>query len=292
MRSRYTSDDVARCCTMGLLLELAVTPKPGLVDRLSDPKIYVQFLASSTALYKHFRAAASAKSVGKVIREACKDMLSWQHGGNTHLGSLLLLTPLAAAATRCKTFSDIRPALRDVLEKMGYIDTLNIFKAIRDVNPGHLGHVAYLDVYSDKTYRTIVRRRLGVLEALKPYSGYEVVATEYSTCYHNSFVHGYQYLRKQLDKTDFNTAGVNTFLNILKHLPDSHVSRMYGRSAARMLSRMAADVLEAGGLLTVDGRRLFGEMAEKIKVAGFKPAATADILATSYSLLLLNGWRP
>ncbi|MEM2225195.1 MAG: triphosphoribosyl-dephospho-CoA synthase [Candidatus Caldarchaeum sp.] len=286
-----TADDVARCCTLGLLLELATTPKPGLVDRMSNPVAYSQFLSSSTSLYKHFRNAAKGGRVGEVVFEACRDMLSWQRGGNTHLGALLLLTPLARAAATCDKPARLRTRLRDVLNKMDYRDTLKIFEAIRSVNPSHLGHVAYLDLYRDKTYAEIRRRRLSVLDALRPYNGHEVVATEYVTYYRNSFVHGYLFLKRQLRENDINTAGVNTFLNILRNLPDSHVSRMYGKPAARMLSRMAAKVLEAGGASSARGRVMLREFAGKTVRAGFKPAATADLLSVSFTLMLLEGWR-
>ncbi|MEM4303377.1 MAG: triphosphoribosyl-dephospho-CoA synthase [Candidatus Caldarchaeum sp.] len=292
MTQPYTVDDVARCCTLGLLLELAITPKPGLVDRSSNPILFSQFMSSSISLYKHFRDAAEGRSVGGVVFDACKDMLYWQHGGNTHLGALLLLTPLAKAAAGCNKFAELGTCLRFVLKNMDYTDTLGVFKAIKNVNPSHLGHVAYLDVYRDKTYVEITKRRITVLDALQPYKGFEVVATEYSTCYRNSFTHGYSYLKKQVRKTDLNTAGINTFLNILKHLPDSHVARMHGGSAARMLSRMAGEVLDAGGAATAKGRAMLQELAEKISSAGFKPAATADVLAVSFTLLLLSGWRP
>lgn len=292
MRARYTADDVARCCTLGLLLELATTPKPGLVDRSSNSEIYSQFLSSSISLYRHFRDAARGARVGDVVFHACRDMVSWQHGGNTHLGAVLLLVPVAKAAATCVKFTELKAKLKHVFNNMDYIDALKIFKAIRAVNPSHLGHVAYLDVYRDKTYVEIGRSRLSVLDAFRPYNGHEVVATEYATCYRNSFIHGYGFLKQQLRENDLNTSGVNTFLNILKNLPDSHVARMYGKPAARMLSRMAGKVLDAGGALTARGRAMLQEFADKIVRAGFKPAATADILSVSFALKLLEGWRP
>ncbi|MEM4412826.1 MAG: triphosphoribosyl-dephospho-CoA synthase [Candidatus Caldarchaeum sp.] len=292
MKTLLTPDDVARCCTAGLLLELATTPKPGLVDRSSPSEQYAQFLASATALYKHFHDAAAGRSVGDVVLNACLDMLSWQRGGNTHLGAVLLLTPVAKAAGSCRDFNNLRRRVEEVLKKINQAETLKIFKAVRTVNPGHLGRVAYLDVFDEKTYRRIAERRIGVQEAFKPYGSMEVVAAEYTTSYRASFIHGYKHLRKQLTQLDLNTAGVNTFLNIMSHLPDSHVSRMFGRHAARTLSRMARRVLDHGGFHTDRGRRTFEDMAGRVLRAGFKPAATADVLAVSYTLLLLSGWRP
>jgi triphosphoribosyl-dephospho-CoA synthase len=79
-------------------MELSTTPKPGLVDRTSAPQSYLQFTSSAVALYRHFKAAAADARTGRVIYEASRDMLRWQKGGNTHLGAILLLAPLARAA--------------------------------------------------------------------------------------------------------------------------------------------------------------------------------------------------
>ncbi len=289
----YTSEDVARCCVAGLLMELATTPKPGLVDRTSAPQSYLQFTSSAIALYSHFKNAADEARIGRIIYEASRDMLRWQKGGNTHLGAMLLLAPLARAAYLSKTFNEIRGSLRRVLQALGYHDTLHVLKAISLVRPGKLGRVALFDVNNPKTYEVVRGEKMGLLDVLKPYSGYEVVATEYVTYYHYSFNHGFGYLVKNLRQgLGLNDAGINTFLNILAHLPDSHVARRHGRAAARTLSNLSRQVLNAGGVSTRQGRLLFEDLSEKVARAGFKPAATADILAISYALLMLSGYRP
>ena len=289
----YTSEDVARCCVAGLLMELATTPKPGLVDRTSAPQSYLQFTSSAIALYSHFKDAADEARIGRIIYEASRDMLRWQKGGNTHLGAILLLAPLARAAYLSKTFNEIRGSLRRVLQALGYLDTLHVLKAISLVRPGKLGRVALFDVNNPKTYEVVRGEKMGLLDVLKPYSGYEVVATEYVTNYHYSFNHGFGYLVKNLRQgVGLNDAGINTFLNILAHLPDSHVARRHGRAAARTLSNLSRQILNAGGVSTRQGRLLFEDFSEKVARSGFKPAATADILAVSYALLMLSGYRP
>jgi triphosphoribosyl-dephospho-CoA synthase len=289
----YTSEDVARCCVAGLLMELATTPKPGLVDRTSAPQSYLQFTSSAVALYRHFKAAATDARTGRVIYEASRDMLRWQKGGNTHLGAILLLAPLARAAYISNSFNEIRGSLRRVLQALGYRDTVYVFRAISLVRPGKLGRVALFDVNNPKTYEVLRKEKMGLLDVLKPYSGHEVVATEYVTNYYYSFKHGFGYLVKNLRQgVGLNDAGINTFLNILAHLPDSHVARRHGRAAARTLSNLSRQVLKAGGVSTKQGQLLFEDFSKKVARSGFKPAATADILAVSYALLMLSGYRP
>ncbi len=287
--------DAAACCQLALLLELSTTPKPGLVDRYSRVSEFPHFLASSAVLHRHFMRAVSSggKGLGRLVAEACADMLSWQRGGNTHLGSILLLMPLAASFPRVERISEIRAALHDLLEGMDYRDTLEIFKAIRMVSPGGLGRVAYLDVNDEKTYRRIVGERISVTKALSPYRNFDIVAHEYTTDYEASYTHGYMFLRSQVDKgLDANEAGVNTFLNILANMHDTHVARRHGRTAARLLSNMAKRVLEAGGASTHEGSTLLVELCLKVRLADYKPGSTADLLAAAFCMLLIDGWRP
>ncbi|BAJ50037.1 conserved hypothetical protein [Candidatus Caldarchaeum subterraneum] len=285
-------EDAARCCTLGLLLELATSPKPGLVDRLSNPDVYACFTASAVALYPCFLKAAQGTSVGDAVLCSTREMMSWQKGGNTHLGSLLLLTPIAKAAVEAGKIERLRGSLEKTLKQMDYRDLHKILKAIKMVGPGGLGKVAYLDVNNAKTYNLVKQRKTSVIEAFNPYAQWEVVAHEYCTNYQASIMHGYMFLRKRIEQEDWNTAGINTFLNILQHLPDSHVSRRQGRHAAKILSRMAKQVLDAGGVGTEEGGRRYTQFIKHVKRAGMKPAAAADVLAVSYTLLLLSGWRP
>ncbi|MEM3032214.1 MAG: triphosphoribosyl-dephospho-CoA synthase, partial [Nitrososphaerota archaeon] len=137
------------------------------------------------------------------------------------------------------------------------------------------------------------RLRIGVLDALKPYKDFDVVAHEYTTSYEASYRYGYKYLKREVDSgKDANEAGVNTFLNILANMPDTHVARRQGKPAARALSNMARKVLAAGGYSTSRGRSALNEMRSKVLRAGYRPAATADVLAAAFCILLLDGWRP
>lgn len=287
----FSPEEVARCCTSAMLLELATTPKPGLVDRNSSPERFSQFTISAVGLHQRFREVAS-KQIGECILSACRDMMKLQTGGNTHLGSILLLMPMAKAACSVNDFYQLRTRLGEVLKNMKQDDLIKIVQAISLVNPGGLGKVAFLDVKSPKTHEIIRRRNITVLEAFKPYVEKEVVAREYVSGYRTSFFHGYFFLKKMIAIGDWNTAGVDTFLNLLAHNYDTHVSRRHGFPAARMLSRLAEEVLKSGGYGSCAGRRKFEDFAELVKRSGFKPASTADLLCVAYFLLLLDGWRP
>jgi triphosphoribosyl-dephospho-CoA synthase len=284
---------VAACCQAGLLLELATTPKPGLVDRMSRVIEFDKFLVSAVVLNRHFRRAAEGVSVARCIENACRDMLSWQSGGNTHLGAILLLMPVAAAARASRDAEKLRWELGSILEDMSYLDTLIIFRAVRMVKPRGLGRVAFLDVMDERSFEKIARNRITPLKALKPYKEWDAVAHEYLTCYEACYRFGYRYLKAEIDSgKTFNEAGVNTFLNILANMLDTHVARRYGRPAARMLSRMAGRVLEAGSTSSEEGLKALAEFTNRVEKAGYRPASSADILSVAFTLLMLDGWKP
>ncbi len=286
------ADNVASCMQLALLLELSTTPKPGLVDRESRRRGFECFLASIASLYPHFREAAlNNRAMGAIIEQACKTMLSWQHEGNTHLGAILLLMPIAAAAGKVKRADSLRTALKTTLLNMDYRDTISIFRAIKLVRPAGLGRVAYLDVRKPETERRIIQEKITVVDAFKPYSHFDTIAHEYATNYQATHMFGYKFLKKQLCAgIEINEAAVMTFLNILAFFPDTNIARRNGYKAAVLASKYASKVLRE------KERRKRGELlAWLVRVfskSGWRPASTADILAASFSLLLLEGWRP
>jgi len=254
-------------------------------------------MASAASLHPHFaEAAVRRKGLGEIMLAACRDMLRWQHGGNTHLGAVLLLTPVAAAGSARGSSMEghvLRRELVRVVNSMTYRDTEALFRAVNLVRPGGLGRVAYLDVDREKTYRVIREERLTPVKSLMPYRQHDVVAHEYATGYSASYS-GYRMLKSQLKEgKPLAEASVNTFLSILSEQIDTHMARLTNRAVARQASRMCREAVGAGGYSTPRGRRLLGELAKVFSSSPkLKPAASADMLAASFAFLLVEGWRP
>ncbi|HSK68925.1 MAG TPA: citrate lyase holo-[acyl-carrier protein] synthase, partial [Candidatus Limnocylindria bacterium] len=107
------ADDTASLAVRALLYELAVTPKPGLVDRAnsgSHPDMdFFHFTASAAALFPYFRTCAAlgmehgatAECFARLTTEGALAegaMLRATGGVNTHKGAIFTLGILCAAA--------------------------------------------------------------------------------------------------------------------------------------------------------------------------------------------------
>lgn len=296
--------EVARCFTSGLVFEAAAHPKPGLVDRVNTLKELdvFRFTASAASLYPHFAKATALGRrgrvrgvLGRLVLEAVREMLRVQKGGNTHLGAILLTIPLAAAAGsldgRVKALS-LRRAAVSTLKGLGSPDTIQIFRAIEYVRPGGLGRVPFLDVTSPETYVYLRRRRAGLLEALEPYRGRDMVADE--------LLDGYPLVFDVCLKTllgcwegagSFEKACVNALLAVMACRPDTHIVRRRGVWVARIAQSMAEAALGLGGASTAEGLEAVLELDGYLRRVDARPGSSADILAASIGVSLLLGWR-
>ncbi|MCS7136411.1 MAG: triphosphoribosyl-dephospho-CoA synthase [Nitrososphaerota archaeon] len=305
MQPHEKAHNIATCCQLALLLEVSAYPKPGLVHRTGEFRetSFEHFLSSASSLYWPFFEAAmigirGKGSVGYLVKLAVRRMLSWQHGGNTHLGAILLLIPIAVAAGMSDDFpvkpGRLRKELRSVLKMMGPKDTEEIFQSIAYVTPGGLGRVPYLDVKERKTYEEIRRKKITPLMALEHYVDRDIVAHEWVTGYSLTFDLGYKELKRQIKKTkNFNEAVVNAFLKMLAQKPDTLVMRRAGIQIARLASAMATKAIKLGGISSTKGRKEVEKMDEEFRKSRLmRPGATADLLCSSLAILLIEGFRP
>ncbi len=297
--------NIATCCQLALLLEVSAYPKPGLVHRTKEfhETSFEHFLSSASSLYWPFFEAAmngikGKCSIGRLVKLAVRRMLDWQHGGNTHLGALLLIIPMATAAGMINDFpvgpSKLRKELMSVLKMMRPKDTKEIFQSIAYVMPGGLGRVPYLDVKEQRTYEEIRRKKITPIVALKPYVDRDIVAHEWATGYSLTFELGYKELKRQIARAkNLNEAIVNTFLKILAQKPDTLIIRRAGIQLARLASAMAAKAIKLGGISYAKGIEEVAKMDEQFrKTKSMRPGATADLLCSSLVVLLMEGFRP
>ncbi|MFQ6064711.1 MAG: triphosphoribosyl-dephospho-CoA synthase [Candidatus Bathyarchaeia archaeon] len=310
-----TAEKVAACLQLATLLEVSAYPKPGNVHRTADfPETrYEHFLASAVALASPFKNGAergisvssgriepSDIGVGRVIKDAVVNVGKWQHGGNTLLGAIILLSPISVAAGM--TFVEgsfslarLREHLKVVVESSTPKDAVNVYDAILVAKPEGLGSVRRLDVTDPTSRQQILDEKITLLDVFKMSSGYDSVASEWASNYAITFDLGYRYFSKQLEEgSDINTATVQTFLKILSEVPDTFIARKVGSLKAEEVSMRAKEALEKGGLLTPKGRSCIQKLDREIRDPAHKlsPGTTADIVTAVLAVTILNGYRP
>ena len=308
-------DEIAVALELALLLEVSAHPKPGNVHRTQDFENtrFEHFLASAAALGPHFRLAASRGSkvaagsihgmqlgIGERIKRAVESCLEWQHGGNTNLGAILLLIPIAYAAgmvpfRAALRIQDIRKNLRRVVGATTPTDAVNVYRAISYASPGGMGKVAELDVNDRKSLAKIRRRNLSLFDIFRISSGYDTISSEWVRGFPVTFDIGLPFLLRELHATgDVNTAVVDTYLRILSQVPDTLVARKLSISRAKEISLIAKRVLKAGGMKTSSGRKAIERMDKSLQTIDHRcnPGTTADLTASTLSILLLSGYRP
>lgn len=105
--------------------------------------------------------------VGRVIRDCVATVNSWQSGGNTLLGTIILLVPIAfaAGATSQKDdnafdIADLRRNLRMVVESTTPEDAVSLYEAIRIAKPAGLGIASELDVNNPRSVDRILAEKI------------------------------------------------------------------------------------------------------------------------------------
>jgi len=301
--------NVAAAAQLACLLE-ATAPKPGNVspDRSFADSRYEDYLASAAAIGGPL-AGAGTRPLGTTIRLAVEATAQWTRS-NTNLGLVLLLAPLARAATAGKGvgsrfhregghFQDergldealgkgdgsafLRDAVRRVLNATTVDDAREVYAAIRLAAPGGLGRVDEQDIAHEPD-RTL-------LEVMRLAADRDGVAREYARAFEATFEVGAPALdRARTGGLCWNDAIVETFLTLLAAAPDTHIARRGGSALAADVSRRARNVLAAGGVRSEDGRRAIDEMDRALRDPRHlaSPGTTADLTAAAIFVVLLR----
>ncbi len=311
--STEKADHISRCLELAILLEVSAYPKPGNVHRTADfPETrYEHFLASAVAIAPSFKKAAqqgirvsegkitpSEVGMGNIIKDAVDRMRRSQSGGNTLLGAIILLAPIAAAAgmvTNQWSLTKLRKTIKVIVESTTPQDAVDVYDAIAVVNPGGLGKSPKLDVTEPASKGRILEEQVTLFETFEIASAYDSIASEWVNNYPITFDLGHRYFTKQLEETgDINTATVHAFLKILAEVPDTFISRKVGQAKAESISAEAGKVLEEGGLTTPSGRFHIQKFDKKLRdpAHDLSPGTTADITEAVLALNNLNGYKP
>jgi triphosphoribosyl-dephospho-CoA synthase len=316
--------EIALCGQLACLLEVSAL-KPGNVHRFRDfqDTKFEHFLAGSVALGEPLRKASArgylaAKGrrsleeirLGSLIRESVSRSAEWHRGRNTHLGIAMLLLPLAAAAghargswlRRCSGHpysgrrmpqfleeEGIRSSFEEVVRATTYRDTLDLYAALRSLRPSWLGRAENLDVRNAGVDRRIREEELDLYQVMEITRG-DSIAWEWTHRMAISFEIGFPAILRSFQETgDIGQAALTGYFEILSRVPDSLIARKNGREMAEQVTEEARRILEDG----LDPTRVtaFDERLRDPENR-FNPGTTADLVATSLMIALLQGLRP
>jgi triphosphoribosyl-dephospho-CoA synthase len=305
---------IAKCLQLAVLLEASAN-KPGNVNRTNgfERTRYEHFLASAVAIVSSFETAAergilvsdgklhiNKVSLGAIIKDCVTNINKWQHGGNTLLGTSILLSPLAVSAgmtqTKDGTFKirELRENLRLVTESTTPEDAVNVYEAIRTANPGGLGKASNLDVNDPASAEKIRREKVSLFQVFKMAASYDMICSEWINNYPITFDLAHPSLLKQLGRgNELEKAIISTFLCVLAEHPDTLIARKTSTEKAREISSMTREILKLG-IETSAGKKHLSRFDERLRQSGnlLNPGTTADIIAAALALCVLGGYRP
>ncbi len=266
---------IAWACQAACRLEVCAD-KPGNVTRhhAFHDATFDDFMASAEAIGPVFKNIDRA-SVGETVLHAVQATRR-RTETNTNLGMILLLAPLAKAASIGHA-GGLQPAVAHVLQTLDVGDARHAYAGIRLACPGGLGRVDQHDVEeSDVT--------LTLLEAMQAAMDRDAVAREYGTDFKITFDITYPALVQSLDQgLNVNDAVVQTFLTLLSRVPDTLIARKNGMPVAEKISMQARTVLDAGGIMTPPGRAAIKAFDARLRDAAHRlnPGTTADLIAAA-----------
>jgi len=305
---------ISKCLELAILFEVSAT-KPGNVNFTVgfEGTRVEHFLASAVAAGPSFEEAArrgiavqdkklrvNDVGMGEIIKNCVVDIETWQKGGNTLLGTVILFVPIAVAAGMTPTrenfdfeFSRLRENLKLAVESTTAEDAVHLYEAVDVAKPSGLNKAPDLDVNDPSSKERILRENVSLYQVFKIAAGYDDVCAEWVNNYPITFELAYPYLMKQLKNRDLNTAIMHTFLKVLSEHPDTFIARKVGFEKAREISLNAKKVLELGGVETSKGRVGILEFDRKLRESGnlLNPGTTADLTAAALALCTLSGYR-
>lgn len=309
------SQHISKCLQLAMLLEVGAE-KPGNVSLMSSfERTRVEhFFASAIAVGSTFEEAAyrgisvadgklevGKVGVGELIKACALDVATWQRGGNTILGTVMLLVPIAVAAAMTQTGKDyfldfgvVRKKIDLIVKATSAWDSVHLYEAVDIACPSGLGGAPDLDVTDPHSKERLLRENVGLFEVFKIAQSYDDICYEWVNNYPVTFDVAYPYLAGQLKSKPLTTAVVHTFLRILSERPDTFIARKVGKQRAQEVSADAKRVLELGGLETAEGKKSLADFDRKLRVGGnaCNPGTTADLTAAALALCTLGGFRP
>lgn len=277
---------VERDAELALLLEVAVTPTPGNVDRIRDlPGLsFEQFLGGAVGARPGLAMAAGGSPIGPAFERAVAGMAETAET-NTQFGALLLSVPLIKAASTDRLTGAAATA---IVESAGVEGAVGFYKAFDHVNVRVAAEPPDIpDVRRGSDAIPELRNReLSLADVLKPAVDRGGVAAELLGNFEWTF-QAVNYLDRCSGRS-LSKRAARTHLWLLAQRPDPLVALAHDSTTARQVQRQAADICPESPQDRVDWDRVT-EFAEELVADEINPGTTADLLAGALFIGLQRG---
>jgi triphosphoribosyl-dephospho-CoA synthase len=265
---------------LSCLLE-ATAPKPGNVHRGADfdDLTYLDFAVSAIAMAPAFEDAAAGAGVGQTVLAAVQAMRR-AVDGNTSLGTILLLAPLACVPRR----ESLAAGVKQVLARLSGDDSRQVYEAIQLAAPGGLGEVAEADVAGEPPDDLLFAMQLAAER--------DLVARQYVNGFEQVLQAVVPWLAEGLGRQwSLADVIVRTQLRLMQDFPDSLIARKCGLDVARQAAAQAGKALEAGEPGDEDYYRAITDFDFWLRADHHRrnPGTSADLLAAGLFAALRDG---
>ncbi|MDI3503044.1 MAG: triphosphoribosyl-dephospho-CoA synthase [Archaeoglobi archaeon] len=274
-------DVIAVKAVLSMLLEVSANPKPGNVDREHDfeDTRYEHFITSAASCYPVFlEMVGKREGLGMWIRKLVGASRSLRGGGNTHLGTFIIMSPLVMSADDARIFE----VASEIVKRSTPEDAVNLYLAIRE-SGAYLPPSEELSVFDDESLKRIEDERITLYDILSISSSYDMISDE--------LVNGFRRVRRYSEiLRDFWNYGVNeaivrTYIRMLSEEEDSFIRNKHGPLVAEEVRRKAEEVFRD---FSIERLREFDEMLLERRI---NPGSSADIICGAIFINLLGGAR-
>lgn len=286
-------DNAMLACTLEVLAY-----KPGNVNLVSGLKNTTldDFLLSIYALHDSFLAIHAQAiefsqekisyndiNLGKWIYEAIKKINDVQGGGNTHLGTILLLFPLIFAYSLNKT--SYQEQLDQLIKNTTYEDTVYLYNAINLANVPYKRIKNELDLFNSNSKRVIKEKNINIYEIMKKSENNDLIAELLANKYNSIYEKMLPFFKTIYESTKTHEkAIIATYLYTLSTFLDSHIVKKYDQKTAEYVKKRAKVVFEK--YMTNFEIDCVIEFDDELKTKKINPGTAADIITATIFIFL------
>lgn len=276
---------ISKLSIKALLYEVAVTPKPGLVDRNNsgahNDMDFFTFLDSSLTLGDYFNKCTNAgisfsgddysnllKDIRPIGIQAEQDMYFSTFGVNTHKGLIFSMGIIAAAAgVHFNRFNSI------------YIESEEISKMVKLIAKDITLELMDIENKENLTYGEKLYYKYGV----------KGIRGEVEEGFETVLKYSLPVLKDLLDDSKhINDILVQVLLHLIANTEDSNILGRHDQKTLNNAKEMATLALAKGGYLNPQGKQYIEEMDKYFIENNISPGGSADLIAVTIMLYFIE----